>query len=88
MSKTAVITARLDPETLAGLDEIAGRQDRSRAYLVAKAVRNLVDEERNYHAFIQAGIDAADRGELIPHEEVMRQFRARFVEHPDAIAAE
>ena len=32
-----------------------------------------VDEDDWLLAEIQKGIDAADRGELIPHEEVMRQ---------------
>lgn len=32
-----------------------------------------VDEDEWLLAEIQKGIDAADRGELIPHEEVMRQ---------------
>lgn len=32
-----------------------------------------MDEEAWLRAEIQKGIDAADRGELIPHEEVMRQ---------------
>ena len=32
-----------------------------------------MDEDAWLLAEIQKGIDAADRGELIPHEEVMRQ---------------
>jgi predicted transcriptional regulator len=77
MSKTAVITARLDPETLAGLDEIAGRQDRSRAYLVAKAVREMVEEEAAMRAFVQKGIDSADRDDMISQDDMEAWFAAR-----------
>lgn len=77
MSKSSVITARLDPALLAKLDELAGAVDRSRAWLVAKAVQRYVEEELEFHTFIQAGIDSADRGELISQEDMEAWFEAR-----------
>jgi predicted transcriptional regulator len=85
MSKTTVITARLEPQQLAKLDALASRIDRSRAWVVAKAVERYVDEELQYREFIQAGIDAADRGELISQEDMEAWFEAR---HRQAAAAE
>ena len=35
----------------------------------------MSDEER---AFIQEGLDAADRGDLVPHEEVMAFLQAQL----------
>jgi predicted transcriptional regulator len=85
MSKTSVVTARLDVETLSELDRLAARLDRTRAWVVAKAVERYVAEELEFHAFIQAGIDSADRGELISQEEMEAWFEAR---HRQAAAAE
>ena len=77
MSKTAVITARLDAETLALVDKVAKAQGRSRAWFAAQAIQRVAEHEADFLAFVQEGIDAADRGELIPHDEVFRDIRAR-----------
>lgn len=77
MSKSAVITARLDNDALAKLDQLSTMLDRSRAWIVAKAVQRYVDEELEFRAFIQQGIDAADRGELISQEDMEAWFEAR-----------
>lgn len=77
MSKSAVITARLDAETLALVDKVASAQGRSRSWFAAQAIRKVAESEAEFLAFVQEGIDAADRGELIPHEEVFRRIRER-----------
>ena len=77
MSKTAVITARVDEETLQSLDALAESQDRTRAWLVAKAVKRYVEEETEFRAFVRAGIESADRGELIDQEDMEAWFEQR-----------
>lgn len=77
MSKSAVITARLDQDALATLDRLSTALDRSRAWIVAKAVPRYVDEELGFRAFVQQGIDQADRGEMIRQEEMEAWFEAR-----------
>ncbi|MFA6116189.1 MAG: ribbon-helix-helix protein, CopG family [Sphingomonas sp.] len=77
MSKTAVITTRLDEETLKSLDALAESQERTRAWLVAKAVKRYVEEETEFRAFVQAGVDSADRGALIDQEEMETWFEQR-----------
>lgn len=78
MSKTAIVTARVDPEILAGLDLLADRQERSRAWLVAKAVERYVLEERAFLDFLQEGVDALDRGDVITHEQLCAEIKARI----------
>lgn len=82
MSKSAVITARVDPETLALVDRVASASGRSRAWFAAQAIREAATREAEFLAFVQEGIDAADRGELIPHEEVFARVRARRQPRP------
>jgi predicted transcriptional regulator len=81
MSKTAVITARLDAETLALVDKVAKAQGRSRSWFAAEAIRRIAESEADFLAFVQEGIDAADRGELTPHDEVMAKLDGMIAKH-------
>jgi len=81
MSKSAVITARLDEETLAKVDRVASAQGRSRSRFAAQAIREAAEREAEFLAFVQEGIDAADRGELIPHEEVVAEIERMIARH-------
>jgi predicted transcriptional regulator len=74
MSKTAVITARVDEATLDLVDRVAKAHGRSRGAFAAAAIRRVAESEAEFLAFVQEGIDAADRGDLIPHEEVMAEL--------------
>jgi len=77
MSKT-VITARVEPEVLDLIDKICAARGRSRSWFAAKALARAAEEDAAYLAFVQEGIDSADRGELIPHDEVMAELEARL----------
>ena len=86
MSKSAVITARVDEDTLRLVDRVAKAQGRTRAWFVANAVQRFAEAEAGYLAFVQEGIDALDRGDSVPHDEVMAEldgmiedFQARCV---------
>ncbi|MEG3144929.1 ribbon-helix-helix protein, CopG family [Sphingomonas sp. RT2P30] len=70
MSKTSVITARIDADLSDRLDALAAKLDRSRAWIMSKAIERFVDEETAFRAFIQEGIDAADCGEVYSQEEM------------------
>jgi predicted transcriptional regulator len=76
-----VITARVDDETLALVDRVAKAQGRSRAWFVSQAVQRVAETESDFMAFIQEGIDAADRGEVVPHEEVMDMLEGMIAKH-------
>lgn len=70
MSKQHVITARVDEATLAGLNRLVEHHDRSRAWLVAKAVERYVKEETEFFAFVQEGEDSIDGGEFYTQEQM------------------
>jgi predicted transcriptional regulator len=80
MSKTSVITARIDPETLAALDVLGERQDRSRAWLVGQAIKRYVEEEAAFLAFLKEGEDEIDRGDYVTHEELVAELKAMRTE--------
>jgi len=78
MSKTAVITARIDEGMLQALDALAADQERTRAWLVAKAIQRYVKEETEFRAFIKEGEDAIDRGEYYTQEQMEEWFASRY----------
>ena len=75
---TTVVTARLDEETLAKLDQLAARQERTRAWIVAKAVKTYLDEEAAFRAFVQDGEDAIDRGDFLTQQEMEAWLSSRY----------
>jgi len=85
--RQAVITARVDSETAARIDEIAQRTGRTRSWLAAQAIRSYAEREAEFLAFIQAGIDQADRGELIGEAEMDAEIDAMLAELSERPAA-
>lgn len=78
---SSVITARLDPETLALVDQVSKAQGRSRSWFAAKAIKRAAEAEAEYQAFVQEGIDAIDRGDWVPHEEVEIMIEEMIARH-------
>lgn len=76
MSKSQVITARIDADVAEGLDKLGVYYERSRSWLVAKAVAKYVDEESKFFAFLKEGEDAIERGEFITHEDLIAEIEA------------
>ena len=83
-AQTSVVTARLDAETLAGLEKLAAYHDRSRAWLIAKAVKRYVKEEAEFFAFLQEGEDDFARGDYITHDELVARLRNRIDQQDEA----
>lgn len=71
-------TVRTDGETLKQLDELAPQLDCSRNDLVEQAIREFLDLHLWQIAKIEEAIAAADRGDLMPHEQVFAERRLRY----------
>ena len=63
----------LTPEMESTLSKIAERRQLS----LVEALRQILDHEGWFDEQVQQGIDQADRGELIPHEDVIRWLQTR-----------
>lgn len=74
MSKSGVVTARLEPALVEELDKLAAQLDRSRAAVVAKAVERYVREELEFLNFVQEGIDDIEAGRPATQAEVEARF--------------
>jgi predicted transcriptional regulator len=70
MTKTAPVSVRLDPALNERLAAIAEDLDRPKSWVIEQAVREFVAAREAQLAAIDAGIEEADSGRVIPHEEV------------------
>ena len=78
---SAVITARLDPETLALVDRVASAQGRSRSWFAARAIRHMAEQEAKFLAFVEEGRAAIDRGDYVEHDEVEAMLEQMIAKH-------
>jgi predicted transcriptional regulator len=81
MSEMVPIHAHIDADTLALVSQAADGRGISDAEYVAEAVRRLAESDADMRAFLQAGIDAADRGDVVPHDEVMTELEGMIAQH-------
>ena len=70
MSKTTVITGRVAGETSTKLDRLAARMERSRAWIVARAVEEFVLSETQLMDSLDEAEREIDRGEYLTQEEM------------------
>ena len=71
---TEAFTIRAETDIVHKLDSLAGSLDRSRNYLVNQAIKEYLETHAWQVEKISQGIEAADRGELIAHDDVMREM--------------
>lgn len=72
MTTHRTISFRIASEKVDELDALAKSMDRDRSYLLNEAVDAYLGYLRRYMAEVEEGIAAADRGELVDHEEVKK----------------
>ena len=71
---TEAFTIRAETEIVHKLDDLAGSLDRSRNYLVNQAIKEYLETHAWEVEKITQGIAAAERGELVAHDDVMREM--------------
>ncbi len=74
-------TVRLDKSTLNALDQLAEKTDRSRNWLVNRAIEDFVALNAWQLGKIEAGIAAATSGEFATDEDLVR-VRTKFAPKP------
>ena len=81
-----VVTAKLPDNLVSQMDEVAGRIDRSKSWIVRQAVTEwLAEEQRRYELTLEALRDV-DEGRTIAHEEVLAMVEQRKRERREAQA--
>ncbi|MEE8586240.1 MAG: CopG family transcriptional regulator [Acidobacteriota bacterium] len=60
------------------MDELDQKLDRSRDALVNQAIDDFLLQQALILEKIKPGLESADRGELIPHQEVFDRLKSRI----------
>ena len=68
----------LTPDLEAKLARLAAEQGRDTRALVREAVERLVNYDEWFVREVEKGLAAADRGELIDHEEIGKLIAQRY----------
>ena len=74
MARTEAFTVRTEPEIVHQLDDMAESLDRSRNYIVNQALKEYLHHHAWQNEKINQDTAAADRGELVEHEDVMHEM--------------
>lgn len=66
------------PETETRLREAATQQGRDASQMIEEAVNRMLSYEADFIRAVQQGRDAAAKGDLIDHDEVVRRIEQRL----------
>jgi predicted transcriptional regulator len=77
---TEAFTVRTESDIVHRLDFLADTLDRSRNYLVNQALKEYLEQHAWQIEKIGQGMAAADRGELVDHDIVMKEIE-EIIEH-------
>ena len=66
-----VITAKLPDDLVAQMDEVAGRLDRSKSWIVREAVSDWLAEEQRRHELTLEALADVEAGRTFSHEDVL-----------------
>ena len=69
---------RLNPDLQAKLARLATQQGRDSESLVVEAVERMVNYDEWFIQEVEKGLAAADRGELIDHEDIRKLIDSRY----------
>ena len=78
LPRLMVMEIPLTPDLQAKLNRLATQQGRPTEALVLEAVERLVSYDEWFLREVQMGLAAADRGELIDHDEVRKLIDERY----------
>ena len=69
---------RIRPDLEAKLARLANERGRDTQALVQEAIEKLVDYDEWFLREVEKGLSAADRGELIDHEDIGKLINRRY----------
>lgn len=72
-----VVTAKLPENLVLEMDEIAGRIDRSKSWIVRQAVAEWLAEERRRYELTLEAMKSVDEGRSFSQEEIEKHFAAK-----------
>ena len=78
MPTLVLMEVPLTPDLHAKLNRLASQQGRASESLIVEAVERMVNFDSWFLREVEQGIAAADRGELVEHDEVKKLINQRY----------
>jgi predicted transcriptional regulator len=75
------------PDTEAQLQQFAASKGKDAAQVVEETVTRMLERQAQFIEGVKCGIEAADRGDLIDHDEVVARIDGFFSRDPDSVDA-
>ena len=72
------VDVHLNPDLQAKLNRLAAQQGRASEALVLEAIERLVNYDEWFLREVDKGLAAADRGELVDHQDVRKMIDERY----------
>lgn len=72
MKKGALVSLRIEEELAERLTRLAAATGRTKSFIASEAILDYLALQEWQVAAVQEGISAADRGELVKHEEALK----------------
>ena len=69
------ISFRAMSDKIAALDSLAATQDRSRSYLINKAIDNYIELHAYQDALVREGQKEMRKGRVVSHDEVVKRLQ-------------
>jgi predicted transcriptional regulator len=79
---TKVITAHLPVELADKVDELAGRLERSKGWIVKQALAAWIDDEEERHRLTLEALASVDAGRVVSHERVQAWAKSLGTKKP------
>ena len=83
-SNTTTLSMRLDDPTMARLERLAHATERTKTWLLKKALDDFLDNNEWQVEQIEEGLREADRGDLIAHDAVLDKWERKLADSMDA----
>lgn len=81
-SKTRSVTAHVPVELAERVDEIAGRLERSKNWIVRQALSAWLDQEEEHSRLTREGLADVDAGRVIDHQAVQAWAESLSTDKP------
>ena len=74
------VSTRFDADTLARLDAVSQKQQRSRSDIIKEAVGGYLDAMVWFEAEVKKGLDDLEHGRVVSHDDLKEEIRKLGVE--------
>ena len=72
MKKGALVSLRIEEDLADRLSRLAVATSRTKSFIASQAILDYLALQEWQIAAIQEGVDAADRGEMVEHDEALK----------------